>query len=87
MIDDPNELMDRIQPFFPHDPALAIRMVSNLFPSLPMWISEMVVYEFFQALRAIALHKKHSPQYDDILSGKSRDLKLPMDLTQPLSLN
>ena len=90
MMNDPNELLHHIQPFFPDDSSLAIRAVSKLFPNLPMWISEMIVFEFFQALGSIELHKeyiKKTLQYDDILSGKARDLKLPMDLTHPLSLN
>ena len=90
MINDPNELISYIKPFFPHDPTLAISAVSKLFPNLPAWISEMIVYEFFHAMGIQAAYEAYIEkylQYDDILSGKSRDLSLPMDLAQPFSLN
>ena len=90
MMNDPNELMDYIQPFFPDDSSLAIKAVSKLFPNLPTWVSEMIVFEFFQALGTREIQKeyiKKFSQYDDILSGKSRDLKLPTDLAHPFNLN
>ena len=90
MINDPNELISYIKPFFPHDPTLAISAVSKLFPNLPAWISEMIVFEFFQALgmqAGLREYVKKFLQYDDVLSGKAKDLSLPMDLSQPLSVN
>ena len=90
MLNDPDDLFQYIQPFFPHDPSLAISAVSKLFPSLPTWISEMIVFEFFQALGVQKVYQEYLKQfqlYDDSLVGKSRALSLPMDLSQPLSLN
>ena len=90
MMDDPDELMNRIQPFFPHDPSLAISVVSKLFPSVPMWIAEMIVFEFFYVLGLKAAYQEYLTKfkpYDDKIVGKSRDFSLSMDLSQPINLN
>jgi len=90
MMDDPNELVEHLRSFFPHDESLAVRAVSELFPSVPTWVAEMIVFEFFHVLRVKAAYQEYLAkfvQYDDNLSGKSRDLNLPMDLFQSINPN
>ena len=90
MHNNPVEILNHIKPFFPDDPSLAVQAVTKLFPDVPEWIPEMIVFEMFNILNQIEDFNKvikSFDQYDDNISGKSRDLNIDIDLSHPISVN
>ena len=90
MQNNPVEILNYIKPFFPDDSSLAVQAVTRLFPNVPDWIPQMIVFEMFNILNDIENFDKFVnsfDQYDDNISGKSRDLNIDIDLSNPISVN
>tara|TARA_R110002020_G_scaffold336981_1_gene552470 strand:- start:2516 stop:2782 length:267 start_codon:yes stop_codon:yes gene_type:complete len=57
----PQEAEDLMNPFFPHDPYLAIRSLANAIQEevlIPDWILESVVHQYFQFLAMQRIRQK-----------------------------
>ena len=69
----PEELLDKVRPFFPKDFPMARTAVGNEYPDLPMWLRDAITFMLFESLEIERFKRK----YPKFLEGLGIELSKP----------
>ena len=78
----PEELLDKVRPFFPKDFPMARTAVGNEYPDLPMWLLDAITFMLFESLEIERFKRK----YPEFLKGLGKQIEKPGE-PKPLKIN